>query len=79
MIVDAETVRWIIMGLMGAVMWFWRRSIDESEKQITLLKAEIQVLKDTRLHKDDFREFKVELRSQFEELKLAIKDLKHAS
>jgi hypothetical protein len=77
---DAETVRWVLTGLAGIVMWYWKRGIDSNEKAIDLLKAEIQGLKDTRLHKDDFRDFKNELRLQFEDLKAAIRDSKfHAS
>jgi hypothetical protein len=78
--VDAETVRWIITALFGVVMWFWKRGIDDGAKELAVMRTEIQLLKDTRLHKDDFREFKVELRAQFEELKTAIRDSKsHAS
>jgi nicotinic acid phosphoribosyltransferase len=73
---DAETVRWVITALFGAIMWFWKRGIDETAKNMAVMHTEIQLLKDTRLHKDDFREFKVELRAQFEELKTAIRDSK---
>lgn len=57
-------------------MWFWKRGMDENRAEITVLHTEIQSLKDTRLHKDDFREFKLELRQQFEDLKIAIRDSK---
>ena len=75
---DSETIRWIFTGLMGVIMWFWKHNIDGNTTAVAMLKAEIQHLKDTRLHKDDFREFKHELRAQFEEIKIALKELKHS-
>lgn len=39
-----------------------------------MLQVEIQNVKNEYLHKNDFKEFKVELRAMFEELKRDIKD-----
>jgi hypothetical protein len=76
---DAEAVRWALTGLMGLIMWFWKRNMDEVDKEMALLKVDLQHLRDTRVHKDDLREFKHELRMQFDEVKAAIKDLKHGN
>lgn len=73
---DAETVRWIITALMGVAMFFVRQNIANTQSTLTAIEVDIQSIKDTRLHKDDFREFKTELRGQFEELKQSIRDLK---
>lgn len=73
---DAEIVRWALTGLMGIVLYFFKRQNDNTDHEIALLKLAIKAVEDTRLHKDDFREFKTELRGQFEEIKQAIRDLK---
>lgn len=70
---DAETVRWGLTGLAGLIMFLWQRTIKSNESEIGSLKIEVQNLKDTRLHKDDFKDFKLELRVQFQDLKDAIK------
>lgn len=77
---DAETVRWVLTGIGGVVMYLWQRSLNTSQKEISDLQVDVQLLKDTRLHKDDFKDFKIELRTQFQDLKEAIKALTpHAS
>jgi hypothetical protein len=73
---DAEFLRWALMGLMSLVMYFGKHTIDDLKAAQTALELELQIVKDTRLHKDDFKEFKQELRGQFDEIKQAIRDLK---
>ncbi len=73
---DAEVLRWVITVCLGVLAWFGKKAISDMEHSVDLLKTDIQSLKDTRLHKDDFREFKLELRANFDEIKQAIRDLK---
>lgn len=69
---DAETVRWILTGLMGLVLWFGKRTIDNNEHRITDLETD----RHNYIHKDSFKEFKEELRSLLSEIKQDIKDMK---
>lgn len=78
--IDAETVRWALTGILGVIMFLWKRTIDDNKLSVAALQLDVQTLKDTRLHKDDFKDFKMELRTQFQDLKDAIKALStHAS
>ncbi len=73
---DAETVRWVLTGLMGLVMWFGKRTLDENEARIKALELD----RANYIHKDSFKEFKDELRNLLSEIKQDIKDIKtHAS
>lgn len=77
---DPEIVRWIITGIMGVLLWFGKRTLDTNERRIEFLEKENQDIKLTYIHKNDFKEFKAELKGQFEELKTAIRESKfHAS
>lgn len=41
------------------------------------LSTDVQNIKNEYLHKNDFRDFKIELRAMFDELKSDIKGLRH--
>lgn len=69
----------IILGIGGFLM---KRSITENDNKIRDLQVshkelanELQHTKQTYLHKDDFKEFKVELRGMFDELRSDIRSL----
>lgn len=76
---DAELVRWLLTGLMGLIMWFGKRTIDLNERRTDDLEKETASIKQNYIHKEDFREFKGELRAMFDEIKQTIKELKHGS
>lgn len=73
---DSETLHWIVTGLLGIIVGLFKYTAAQFQKEVDTLKTEVKVLQETRLHKDDFREFKLELRAQFDEIKQAIRDLK---
>lgn len=73
---DSELLHWIVTGLLGIIVGLFKYTAAQFQKDVDLLKTEVKVLQETRLHKDDFREFKMELRAQFDEVKQAIRDLK---
>lgn len=73
---DAEVVRWMLTALMGIVIWFGKRMIDSNERRIEFLETDNQNIKQNYIHKEDFKDFKVELRAMFDEIKQNIKDLK---
>lgn len=53
-----------------------KRTIDENEKRISALEKTASDIKQEYLHKDDFKEFKGELRGMFEEIRSDIRSLR---
>lgn len=77
---DASTFQWIVTGLMGLVMWFGKRTLDTLEAKIIAQQLEIGDIRASYIHKDNFKEFKEELKTLLGEIKQDIKDIKfHAS
>jgi len=72
---EAEIIKWIVFGLMSLGVWFMKRTIDKVEGDVADVKRSIQQIKQDYLHKEDFKEFKIELRSMFEEIKTDIRSL----
>jgi hypothetical protein len=72
---EAEVIRWIVLGLMSIGVWFMKRTIDKVEHDVEDVKLNIQKIKQDYLHKEDFKEFKTELRGMFEEIKQDIRAL----
>lgn len=75
-----EPVHWVYLGVSGAlgvIMWFLKRTITINEAAIDHLKDEVAEVKLNYLRKDDFKDFKQELRLQFDEIKSMIRDIKH--
>jgi hypothetical protein len=72
---EAEVIRWIVLGLMSIGVWFMKRTIDKVEHDVEEVKLNIQKIKQDYLHKEDFKEFKTELRGMFEEIKQDIRAL----
>lgn len=64
----ADLINYVILPIGGLVSWFFKTTLNRIQNDIDMIKKEY-------LHKDDFKEFKIELRSMFEELKKDIRDL----
>ena len=74
---EIELFRWALTGIIGVAGWFMKRTLDSAELRIAKLEAEQAAMKANYLHKDDFREFKVELKSMFEEIRADIRQINH--
>lgn len=72
---EIEFVKWAVIALMGLGVWFMKRTLDKAEKRLDDLEKADQVIREEYLHKADFRDFKMELRSMFEEIKVDLKAL----
>lgn len=72
---EIELVKWIVVGLMSVGVWFMKRTLDKVERDVEDTKRSIEKIKQDYLHKEDFKDFKVELRSMFEEIKSDIRSL----
>jgi len=69
------TTQWLALGAVSIVIWFMKRTIDRAEDRIKQTEDDIQTIKLDYLHKNEFKEFKVEIRSMFEEIKNDIRAL----
>ena len=72
-----EFLKWVALAALGGFTYMLRRELDAQSETNKRLRDDIQYLKDTRVHKDDFRELKVELRSWFEDLKADIRTIRN--
>lgn len=70
---DAEWVRWALTALMGLIMYFGKRTLDDLKDSNTKLHDELEIVKREYLHKNDFKDFKNELKEMFQEFKQDIK------
>lgn len=73
---ELEALKWVALGLLSTVVYFLKRTLDGMEGRVKTLEDEQKKIPSNYLHRDDFREFKLELRSMFDELKADIKELK---
>lgn len=73
---EAEFVKWLLFALLGTGIWFMKRTLDKIEARQDAADLEIRRVKEEYLHKNDFKDFKSELRGMFEEIKQNIRDLK---
>ena len=73
---EAELAKWIFTAALGLVVWFMKRTLDSQEERVNTLEKNQQTFRDEYLHKNDFKDFKIELRTMFEEIKTDIRELK---
>jgi hypothetical protein len=65
-----------VSGLFSIIFFFIRQTIVDMKSDIHETQQAVNDVKLNYLHRDDFKEFKIELRSMFEELKRDLKDFK---
>lgn len=73
---EIELAKWIIMTALAGVIYFMKKTQDTNEKRIDDLEQSQQKIKEEYLHKNDFKDFKLELRGMFEEIKNDIRNLR---
>jgi sensor histidine kinase YesM len=73
---EVEIAKWVILSVMGFAVWFLKRTIDGYDHRIKDIEDKISTIQKDYLHRDDFKEFKQELRSMFDEIKADIRELK---
>lgn len=73
---ETELAKWIIVSGLSLVVWFMKRTLDSQDTRIKELEVQQQKFREDYLHKNDFKDFKIELRGMFEEIKTDIKELK---
>lgn len=76
---ETEIIRWGVFGIMGIAIWFLKRTIGSFDSRLAEQQKEIAEIRRDYLHRDDFKEFKVELRAMFDEIKQDIRELKKSN
>lgn len=74
---EMEFVRWLITAVGGLAVWFMKNTLTNTQEELRQLQNGLNDIKRDYLHKDDFKEFKTELRGMFDEIKTDIRELKH--
>jgi predicted nucleic acid-binding Zn-ribbon protein len=74
-----EVLLFIGNAILAGFAWFLKRELAMFENRITKIENEQIASRNDYLHKDDFKEFKQELKSMFEELKQDIHSLRAAT
>jgi len=72
---EIEFVKWAMLALLSLGGFFMKRTLDKIEKNQEDMSRDLQKVKDEYLHKTDFKDFKLELRSMFEEIRADIRGL----
>ena len=73
---NIEIIIFVANVIFGGLVWFLKRELTFSSERLLRLENEVNTMKSTYLHKDDFREFKQELKDMFEEIKRDIHSLR---
>lgn len=71
-----EFLLMIISTLGGISMWFMKRTIDKQDSRLEALERTQSEIKTDYVHKTEFKDFRLELREIFQEIKQDIKELK---
>jgi hypothetical protein len=73
---EQEFIKWALFGVLGLAVWFLKNLVTRTDKELKDLSQEISAIKMQYLHKDDFKDFKNELRIMFDEIKADLRDIK---
>jgi hypothetical protein len=83
---EYEALKWVVLSLISVVVYFLKRTVDQTETALLAqklahaqLQAEVHTIKNDYLHKNDFKDFKQELRGMFDDLKADIRGLREHS
>ena len=76
---EIHLLNWIVASIFAVFGWFLRRTIVMLEDKSTKLEQDINDVKLTYLHKEEFKEFKNELKGMFLDLKNDLRALSHCT
>ena len=82
--IESTLLLYVLPLVAGLALYLLKRQIDQLDKTLgehkqmfSLIQSDIQVIRNEYLHKNDFKDFKIELRLMFDELKNDIRGLRH--
>lgn len=70
----ANIVSFVLNGLMGIAMYFMKLNHDNTRERIKTNEDDVRQLRESTLRKEDFKEFKAELRIWLDEMKADVKE-----
>jgi hypothetical protein len=80
---DLEVLKWLSMAVLSFFGWLMKMKLSDQDKTIRAIQedlravnGDLQNVKQTHLHKDDFKEFKIELREMFESIRSDIRNIR---
>jgi hypothetical protein len=73
---ELELIKYLLLGALGVINWFMRKTINKLETDVIDLKREIVDIQIHYLQKEDFTLFRQEIRDMFAELRNDIKEIK---
>lgn len=73
---EVEFLKWIALAIMGGFTYMLKRELNSKDSDIQSLKNAVDHIKQNYLHRDDFKEFKQELRDMFVDIKEDIRAIK---
>ncbi len=76
---ELEIIKWFVFAVLSLAVWFLKTTLHNTENTIKELKTELAEVKLAYLHKEDFKDFKLELRVMFDEIKRDLRDIKSHS
>ncbi len=81
--IESTLLLYVLPLVAGLALYLLKRQIDQLDKTLvehkqmfSLIQSDIQVIRNEYLHKNDFKDFKIELRLMFDELKNDIRGLR---
>lgn len=74
-----EYINWLFYAIMGGFGYMLKRELNTKDEQIKVLNDAVTEIRRDYLHRDDFKEFKQELRDMFIDIKEDIRSLKARS
>lgn len=74
--ISIDVIKWLIFGGFGIAGWFMKNTLNKVQEDLHQLQQSNQHIKDNYLHKEDYKEFKVEIRGMFEEIRKDLRQLK---
>ena len=82
--IESTLLLYVLPLVAGLALYLLKRQIDQLDKTLgehkqmfNSIQSDIQVIRNEYLHKNDFKDFKTELRLMFDELKNDIRGLRH--
>lgn len=73
---EIELLKFLLIGALGVINWFMRKTINKLENNVEELNKEIVEIKVHYLQKEEFTQFRQEIREMFADLRKDIKDIK---
>jgi hypothetical protein len=70
----AIIVSFVLNGLMGIAMYFMKLNHENTKERIKTNEDDVRQLRESTLRKEDFKEFKAELRIWLDEMKADVRE-----